>query len=170
VDWPTFVESLRTVVPFERSGTLPREPGWFDEQQLQQVVLNLLKNSHEAGSAPGDTRLSVAPDRGGVMLELANRGTGMSEVLAHALLPSTDEGQRHGLGSPLPRDRRSSAGRWGNRPGGGVVVRVWLPPRFDGVLTSADSAWNFADDGRGRRYRQHADEIYARSNGSSRLT
>jgi len=134
VDWPTFVESLRTVVPFERSGTLPHEPGWFDGQQLQQVVLNLLKNSHEAGSAPADTRLSVAPDRGGVLLELTDRGTGMSEeVLAHALLPFySTKARGTGLGLTLCREIVEAHGGTldvGNRPGGGVVVRVWLPPR-----------------------------------------
>jgi nitrogen fixation/metabolism regulation signal transduction histidine kinase len=134
VHWQAFIEKVRTVVPFEIAGSLPRESGWFDEQQLQQVLLNLLKNSHEAGSAPVDTQLSVVPDRGGVMLELVDRGTGMSEeVLSHALLPFySTKASGTGLGLTLCREIVEAHGGTldvGNRTGGGVIVRVWLPPR-----------------------------------------
>ena len=132
--WPQFIEGLRTVVPFEFEGEMPAEPGWFDEPQLQQVLLNLLKNSHEAGSTATETRLSVANNRGGVQLELADRGTGMTEeVLANALLPFySTKASGTGLGLTLCREIVEAHGGTldvGNRPGGGVIVRVWLPPR-----------------------------------------
>ncbi len=134
VHWPAFIERLRTVVPFETGDASPREPAWFDEQQLQQVLLNLLKNSHEAGSASGEIRLSVAASRGGVILELVDRGTGMSdEVLANALLPFySTKASGTGLGLTLCREIVEAHGGTidvGNRPGGGVCVRVWLPGR-----------------------------------------
>ena len=37
------------------------ETGWFDESQLEQVMINLLKNAAEAGSPPSATIVSVAP-------------------------------------------------------------------------------------------------------------
>ena len=134
VKWPVFIDSLRTVAPFEIGGAPPAEPGWFDEQQLQQVLLNLLKNAHEAGSPAAEIRLSVAPNRGGVLLELADRGTGMSEdVLANALLPFySTKASGTGLGLTLCREIVEAHGGTldaGNRPGGGVIVRVWLPAR-----------------------------------------
>jgi nitrogen fixation/metabolism regulation signal transduction histidine kinase len=134
VDWPRFIEGLRTVVPFEAAGGLPADPGWFDEPQLQQVLLNLLKNSHEAGSPAAEIQLSVAANRGGVLLELGDRGTGMSEeVLANALLPFySTKSSGTGLGLTLCREIVEAHGGTldvGNRPGGGVIVRVWLPAR-----------------------------------------
>jgi two-component system, NtrC family, nitrogen regulation sensor histidine kinase NtrY len=132
VHWPLFIERLRTVAPFEVSGPLPDKPGWFDEPQLQQVLLNLIKNSHGAGSSPASIHLSVAPNRGGVLLELGDRGTGMSEeVLANALLPFySTKASGTGLGLTLCREIVEAHGGTldaGNRPGGGVIVRVWLP-------------------------------------------
>jgi two-component system nitrogen regulation sensor histidine kinase NtrY len=132
VHWPPFIERLRTVAPFEVSGALPDEPGWFDESQLQQVLLNLIKNSHEAGSPVDAIHLSVASNRGGVLLELGDRGTGMSEdVLANALLPFySTKASGTGLGLTLCREIVEAHGGTldaGNRPGGGAVVRVWLP-------------------------------------------
>jgi nitrogen fixation/metabolism regulation signal transduction histidine kinase len=58
LSWPGFIEALRMQVPFRVVGPLPAEPAFFDASQLQQALLNLLKNAHESGSAPGDVCLS----------------------------------------------------------------------------------------------------------------
>jgi nitrogen fixation/metabolism regulation signal transduction histidine kinase len=134
VDWSAFVERASTVAPFAIDGQLPRDPGWFDESQLQQVLLNLLKNAHEAGSPPQEVRVSVVADRGGALLELKDRGAGMSdEVLASALLPFySTKASGTGLGLTLCREIVDAHGGTldiANRPGGGVSVRIWLPSR-----------------------------------------
>jgi two-component system, NtrC family, nitrogen regulation sensor histidine kinase NtrY len=43
--WRPFLQSLQAVTPFTVTNELPSDPGWFDESQLEQVVINLLKNA-----------------------------------------------------------------------------------------------------------------------------
>ncbi len=43
---------------------LPELPGWFDRVQVEQALINLLKNAHEAGGAAAEVELSSsAPAR-----------------------------------------------------------------------------------------------------------
>ena len=48
--WQQLLSGVRALYPFEIEGELPSEPGWFDPAQLQQVLINLVKNAAEAGS------------------------------------------------------------------------------------------------------------------------
>jgi nitrogen fixation/metabolism regulation signal transduction histidine kinase len=132
VEWRRFLGSLRAMAPFEMDGPGPSGHGHFDESQLQQVLLNLLRNSAEAGSPAAEIRVSVAPARGGWLLQVADRGTGMSdEVLARALLPFySTKPSGTGLGLTLCREIVEAHGGTldlANRDGDGVTVRVWLP-------------------------------------------
>jgi two-component system nitrogen regulation sensor histidine kinase NtrY len=132
VDWRGFFERIDTVAPFGIDGELPSELAWFDASQLQQVLLNLLKNAHEAGSRPEDVHIAVNPRRAGWQLEVSDRGCGMSdEVLSNALLPFySTKANGTGLGLTLCREIVEAHGGTldvGNREGGGVVVRIWLP-------------------------------------------
>jgi two-component system nitrogen regulation sensor histidine kinase NtrY len=133
VHWRPFLRSLQAVTPFTLHDVLPSDPGWFDESQLEQVMINLLKNSAEAGSAD-DIEVSVHGSHGGWALEVRDRGTGMSpDVLANALLPFySTKPSGSGLGLTLCREIVEAHGGTldvGNRPDGpGVIVRLWLPP------------------------------------------
>ena len=85
VDWRRFLGSLQAVSEFTVAGDLPPGMGWFDESQVEQVMINLLKNAAEAGSPPGQTHVRVLTSRGGWGVEVRERGSGMSpEVLANA--------------------------------------------------------------------------------------
>jgi nitrogen fixation/metabolism regulation signal transduction histidine kinase len=134
VDWQRFLGSLRAVSPFTLDGDPPSGPGWFDESQVEQVMINLLKNAAEAGSPPGQAQVRVGPSRGGWSVEVRDRGSGMSpEVLANALLPFySTKAAGSGLGLTLCREIVEAHGgtlEAGNRDdGNGVVVRFWLPP------------------------------------------
>ncbi|MFO1392170.1 MAG: ATP-binding protein [Steroidobacteraceae bacterium] len=132
VGWRRFLGALQAMAPFEMDGPGPAGDGHFDESQLQQVLLNLLRNSAEAGSPAAEIRVSVAPSRGGWLLQVADRGTGMTdEVLARALLPFySTKPSGTGLGLTLCREIVEAHGGTldlANREGGGVMVRVWLP-------------------------------------------
>jgi two-component system, NtrC family, nitrogen regulation sensor histidine kinase NtrY len=133
--WKPLLEGVRALYPFEIEGELPEKPGYFDPAQLQQVLINLAKNAAESGSAQHAIAVQVgAASDGGTELLVLDRGAGMSdEVLEKALLPfySTKKGGS-GLGLPLCREIIDShGGRLSieQRPGGGTLVRCWLPDR-----------------------------------------
>ena len=135
VEWRRFLDSLHAVAPFELDGIVPGEMGWFDESQLEQVMINLLKNAVEAGSPPSSTVVAVHPARGGWTVEVRDRGSGMSpDVLTNALLPFySTKPAGSGLGLTLCREIVEAHGgtlEAGNRTDGeeGVVIRFWLPP------------------------------------------
>ncbi len=142
VDWRRFLDSLQAVAPFALDGLVPGEMGWFDESQLEQVMINLLKNATEAGSPPSSTVVAVRSARGGWTVEVRDRGSGMSpDVLTNALLPFySTKPAGSGLGLTLCREIVEAHGgtlEAGNRTDGeeGAVVRFWLPPRLPRSLT-----------------------------------
>ncbi|HEX2667240.1 MAG TPA: ATP-binding protein, partial [Gammaproteobacteria bacterium] len=106
VEWPAFVASLEGLVPFTLTGTLPADGARFDPVQMQQALINLLKNAHESGSPPEAVTLTVRQGPQGLRLEVMDAGPGMSEnVLEQALLPFYSTKQSGtGLGLPLCRE------------------------------------------------------------------
>jgi nitrogen fixation/metabolism regulation signal transduction histidine kinase len=132
VEWRSFIERLRTVAPFVVDGVLPAGTGSFDPSQMQQVLLNLVKNAHEAGSPAQDVQVAVERRSPAWVLEIRDRGSGMTdEVLANALVPFySTKATGTGLGLTLCREiveAHNGSIEIGNRAGGGIVVRIRLP-------------------------------------------
>ncbi|WP_028009440.1 sensor histidine kinase [Solimonas flava] len=132
VRWAEFIGALGAQAEFRVEGRLPDGTARFDAGQLEQVLINLLKNAHEAGSAADAVELEVVGIASNWRIEVRDRGTGMSEtVLANALLPfySTKRAGT-GLGLALAREIIEAHGgrlQLANRDGGGLRVSLTLP-------------------------------------------
>jgi two-component system, NtrC family, nitrogen regulation sensor histidine kinase NtrY len=132
VSWSQFLAQLRTQVDFVAEGVIDDHVARFDAAQLEQGLLNLLKNAHESGSATEDVRLVLRRIANGWRIDVLDRGSGMNEaVLANALLPfySTKRGGT-GLGLALAREiAEAHGGRIAllNREGGGLCVSLSIP-------------------------------------------
>jgi two-component system, NtrC family, nitrogen regulation sensor histidine kinase NtrY len=113
----------------------PEKPGWFDPAQLQQVLINLVKNAREAGSPEHEIALEVLDvAEGGQRVSVLDRGAGMSgDVFENAMVPSfTTRPNGSGMGLSLCReiaDAHHGHLRITRREGGGMHISVWLPPR-----------------------------------------
>jgi nitrogen fixation/metabolism regulation signal transduction histidine kinase len=132
VAWEPFLARLRGTAEFRLRGEPPDVDGWFDATQLEQVLINLVKNAHESGSARSEVVLEIERRGRGVELRVLDRGTGMSDaVLQQALLPFySTKPAGTGLGLTLSREiAEAHGGRLtvAPRDGGGMVVSVWLP-------------------------------------------
>jgi signal transduction histidine kinase len=119
-----------------------------DRIQLQQVLLNLTLNAMDAmrDAAPAQRVLSVATRAvdGGVELQVADRGHGLSADTQGRLFESFFTTKPHGVGLGLSIVRTVVAAHNGRvwaspREGGGCVFTVWLP-QADAVARAPDDA------------------------------
>jgi nitrogen fixation/metabolism regulation signal transduction histidine kinase len=132
VEWAPFVADLARQQQFTMPLALPETKGWFDRIQVEQALINLLKNAHEAGDADNPVELlisAVGPDQ---RLEVRDRGAGMSQtVLAQALLPFySTKRSGTGIGLALAREIAEAHGgriQLANREDGGLRVILDLP-------------------------------------------
>ncbi|MEM7354273.1 MAG: ATP-binding protein [Acidobacteriota bacterium] len=133
VDWQEFLGRVQRLYPFALEGAPPEPRGFFDPAQIEQVLINLLKNAHEASEGAELTvRLGTSTD-GGTRLEVLDRGQGMDEdVMRQALLPFFST-KKDGVGVGLPLCREILTEHGGrlslqNRRDGGLAAICWLPP------------------------------------------
>lgn len=133
LQWSSFIERLQLHAQFALHGELPLTPLRADAAQLEQALLNLIKNAHESGSDPQQVQLRVRESTRGTRIEVLDRGSGMNEaVLANALVPFySTKRSGTGLGLALAREIAEAHGgsiSLSNRPDGGLSVALTLPP------------------------------------------
>ncbi|HEX4515308.1 MAG TPA: ATP-binding protein, partial [Polyangiaceae bacterium] len=135
---------VRDVVAFtkkemERAGLVVRvgvvekvPPALFDEAQLRQALLNLLRNAREAMPKGGEIDVTVRAEGMSVVVLVDDRGSGISEeVRARIFDPFfSTKGEGTGLGLAITRQIVEAHG--GNiscidRDGGGTTFRIALP-------------------------------------------
>lgn len=132
IEWKPFLDGLALHCQYRLAAPSPQRPGHFDAAQIEQVLINLIKNAHESGGPDDEVALSIQDVGNELRIEVADRGPGMSEtVLAQALLPFySTKRSGTGLGLALAREiTEAHGGRvlLANREGGGLRVSLRLP-------------------------------------------
>ncbi|HKF43821.1 MAG TPA: ATP-binding protein [Thermoanaerobaculia bacterium] len=133
VSWRSFLGTVQAFFPFRLETSVGPEEGYFDPAQMQQVLINLLKNAAESGSPPAEIAVSLERSReGSWLVHVLDRGREMDEeTMKKALLPFYSSKQSgSGLGLPLCTEILTAHGgtlRLQRRPGGGMSVTCVLP-------------------------------------------
>jgi two-component system, NtrC family, nitrogen regulation sensor histidine kinase NtrY len=132
-EWGPLLAHVAMLYPDVALPTPPAPPGWFDGAQIEQVLINLIKNAREAGSPAAAIELRVASDPDGASeIDVLDRGPGFSpEAMQNAVLPLyTTKPNGSGMGLALSREVAEAHGGSldvGNRSDGGAWIRVRLP-------------------------------------------
>ncbi|HEY0142661.1 MAG TPA: ATP-binding protein [Thermoanaerobaculia bacterium] len=129
--WADLLADVHALYDFRMDGRIDDEVR-LDRAQMQQVLINLVKNAHESGSDPDAIVVKVQRVPDGSILRVSDRGRGMSEeVMRQALLPFyTTKPEGTGLGLALCNEIVEAHGgrlRLEAAPEGGTTVTLWLP-------------------------------------------
>lgn len=126
-----FISQLQQQWPFHYSETGEGEL-YADTIQLEQLLINLLKNAHESESPTDAISLCIKLKKQQAIIEVSDGGKGMTEtVLSQALIPFySTKSSGSGLGLALCREiAEAHHGQIAlqNRSEGGLMVRVTFP-------------------------------------------
>ena len=136
VSWHDLLTALQAQIPFQLAvaehDTVLQKEARMDRAQMEQALLNLLKNAHESGASEDGVSLQVRAIHDGWRLDVMDNGSGMSDtVMANALVPFYST-KRHGTGLGLALTREIIEAHGGrillsNRQEGGLQVTLILP-------------------------------------------
>jgi two-component system nitrogen regulation sensor histidine kinase NtrY len=133
VDWQRLVARLECLFPALAVDGIPPVATAGDAVQLEQVLINLVKNAHEAGGPAGEVRLLFeSVPAGGIRVSVLDRGSGMSDVQLAALARRgfTTKPGGSGIGLDLCRtivERHGGRLTLERRAGGGMKIGFCLP-------------------------------------------
>ena len=128
IEWTSVIAQLKQQYEFTLDMPTPVNLH-ADAVQIEQLLINLLKNAHEAGGSPRDIHLVIKQQNSHVVLEVLDAGKGMSEqVMTNALVPFySTKANGSGLGLALCREICDAHGGHlviQNRQQKGLCVRV----------------------------------------------
>lgn len=132
IEWPTLLTSLQTQWQFHYQVTPSQYTTHADQTQVEQLLINLLKNAHESGADPQHINVNISHDQHATLIAVSDNGKGMSEqVMANALIPFySTKTSGSGLGLALCREiAEAHRGHISlhNHKQGGLSVHVVLP-------------------------------------------
>ncbi|WP_404339491.1 sensor histidine kinase [Pseudoalteromonas mariniglutinosa] len=131
INWPTLFQQLQTQWAFDLTQQ-QNVTTFADQAQLEQLLINLLKNAHESGSKSEHISISLSQNNHYTRITVNDQGKGMSEqVMANALIPFySTKSTGTGLGLALCREIvEAHHGQISlhNRSNGGLSVHIVLP-------------------------------------------
>ncbi|MDB6169011.1 MAG: zraS 6 [Verrucomicrobia bacterium] len=105
----------------------------FDRDQVAKVVTNLMLNSREAISGPGEIRISTRRENGSAVITVSDTGSGMSAAyLERSLFRPFQTTKKSGLGIGMFQSKMIVEAHGGrvtvvSEPGKGTTFDVYLP-------------------------------------------
>jgi two-component system nitrogen regulation sensor histidine kinase NtrY len=134
VKWRQLIDRLEDLVQFQLDAA-PEDLNTFsaiDRSQIEQALINLLKNAVEANGPVEEVALRLRTSPEGDEIQVLDRGPGIPpELLSKVLLPFySTKRTGSGLGLPLCREIVEAHGgslRIEAREGGGTAVIIFLP-------------------------------------------
>lgn len=107
-------------------------PALFDEAQIRQALLNLLRNAREAMPKGGPIHCTVKAEGMSVVIAVADRGNGIAEEIRTRVFDPffSTKGEGTGLGLAITRQIVEAHGgslACDQREGGGTVFSISLP-------------------------------------------
>jgi signal transduction histidine kinase len=139
------IEQAGCVVSLDVAEPLPT--ALFDEAQLRQALLNLLRNAREAMPGGGPIGVRVAAEGMSVVVEVADRGGGIPDSIRTRVFDPffSTKGEGTGLGLAITRHIVEAHGGTVTcepRDGGGTRFRIALPiaPAKPPVLQAAHAS------------------------------
>ena len=132
VDMQKFISGLEKISDLQIDQSLARANVRFDESQIEQVMINLIKNARESESPLKDVQVSVSQQSEQLIFTVKDKGKGMTEQqLKQSLLPFfTTKSGGSGLGLALCKEIINAHGghlKLINRQSGGLAVEFSLP-------------------------------------------
>jgi nitrogen fixation/metabolism regulation signal transduction histidine kinase len=132
VNLAEFVSDIERICEVNTSSEFQADTLSMDSAQIEQVLINIVKNAKESGSEPDQLKLIVRQEADEIQFEVLDRGSGLGkEQLLQAMLPFyTTKKSGTGIGLPLCNEIITGHGgrlRIGNRKGGGVRALFSVP-------------------------------------------